>query len=540
MDKIEKSFPDVKTLVIDSTVGLIKIPNTLFPNVKKVKSNSRAFAFSDECLVYNGSDSMYITLFNTFCKNKDEEIDLTNIQQIADKAFYKCQSLNIKNTEMLSFFKDLAFEGSALSQQPFMNGVKLMNDIVIEVDESAEEVILPDEDEPIRRFADNVNLSKVKKLIIHNAKSLRYLNTIAMPPVLVLDSDKFTKSSIEIVAHMFRNQTYVQQLKLTDKVKDFKEIDGIVYNNSMTELIACSIDKESVEIPEGIVTISRGAFKYCKIKTIKLPDSLETIEEYAFSYCHKLRHIDFGKSLYLIGNKAFLECTALEEVEFPEQLKVIKASAFLNSGLESIKLNEGLQRIGLWAFANTNITSVDIPASVNEIGPRAFGIKLKSLEFEKFSPVYFFEIIDGAMDDEVIEVKCQDKIAYIPRYIKPSMEKKFQESFIWYFNQDLEKTWEFWDYAYLASGRENAAFVEYEAFAGYRAEAYLKKNAKRFAFRLIKEGDEEKTVRFLKLGFLSNASLKELASKANELGQMTVQAYLLELLRGERNHDFSL
>ena len=120
------------------------------------------------------------------------------------------------------------------------------------------------------------------------------------------------------------------------------------------------------------------------------------------------------------------------------------------------------------------------------------------------------------------------------------MEKKFQESFIWYFNQDLEKTWEFWDYAYWASGRENAAFVEYEAFAGYRAEAYLKKNAKRFAFRLIKEGDEEKTVRFLKLGFLSNASIKELASKANELGQMTVQAYLLELLRGECNHDFSL
>ena len=43
MSKTEKMFPDVEELVIANNVKNILIPNTLFPNVKKVTSRSPYF-----------------------------------------------------------------------------------------------------------------------------------------------------------------------------------------------------------------------------------------------------------------------------------------------------------------------------------------------------------------------------------------------------------------------------------------------------------------------------------------------------------------
>lgn len=58
----------------------------------------------------------------------------------------------------------------------------------------------------------------------------------------------------------------------------------------------------------------------------------------------------------------------------------------------------------------------------------------------------------------------------------------------------------------------------------------FEKNSKRIAVRLLCNGDEEKAVIFLKLGFVSKITLKELLEIADEKELMVVKSYLLEQL----------
>ena len=58
----------------------------------------------------------------------------------------------------------------------------------------------------------------------------------------------------------------------------------------------------SVELPEGLETLSRNVFSGCrKLKSIRLPRSLKTIDDYAFAYCKELRRIFIPSSVEYMG-----------------------------------------------------------------------------------------------------------------------------------------------------------------------------------------------------------------------------------------------
>lgn len=78
MKSSRKSFPDVKQLIINDNVSIIQISNTLFPNVKKIESSSQYFE-NGENLIYKKNMNFgggYRVLYNTFCKQEGEVIDL--------------------------------------------------------------------------------------------------------------------------------------------------------------------------------------------------------------------------------------------------------------------------------------------------------------------------------------------------------------------------------------------------------------------------------------------------------------------------------
>ena len=60
------------------------------------------------------------------------------------------------------------------------------------------------------------------------------------------------------------------------------------------------------------------------------------------------------------------------------------------------------------------------------------------------------------------------------------------------------------------------------------AKEYLKKNSKRIITRLVEEGDEDKIVQFLNLGFVSKPTLKSLIPKAEEKELTIVSSYILK------------
>ena len=136
----------------------------------------------------------------------------------------------------------------------------------------------------------------------------------------------------------------------------------------------------SVEIPEGVRTISEGAFFYCdKLESVEIPSTVTDIQKGVFALCKNLESITVAEantkyfssqncviekssktltvgckgsviptdgSVTVIGEEAFSDCTGLTEITIPKTVKTLENYAF--SGCESL-------------------LSINIPASVKSI-----------------------------------------------------------------------------------------------------------------------------------------------------------------------------
>ena len=542
----EKSFKSVKKLVINESVKNIQIPNSLFPNVVEIESFSKSF-LSGNCLVYvqrygYNNEHSNCELLNTFCKKEDAVIDLEGIRSLASNAFSGCESTLLINASDDIDYDSQAFENSGFMKLPFVNNLKMVGNVVLDVDVSADEVDLPDQKRKCI-FAKGIALSKIKKLICHNYETLAWHNVYEAPQNIVFDTDEqVSESDIQYIVHLSGYRTSaVKHATLTAKVKGFKEIDGVVYNDDMTRLIACSQDVKSLIIPEGIISIMKSAFDNCDIKSVKLPDSLKKLGTFAFANCKNLEKVDFGTGLEVINHNVFEGCVNLHSIELPSQMEAILSDAFIRSGLESVVLNDGLKKIGDGAFDSTKLVSVTIPETVDVLGLGCLGRCIKTITFNRRydSVMSAFARTNNPSsrycgDDDFIKIWYQERKMYVPRYIKPNMYDVLKDIVVHFFNSDEEYLTS-WNCAYSKETREDIAIMEAADKAPgdtmwTRREDYLKKNSKRIAVRLLCNGDEEKAVIFLKLGFVSKITLKELLKIADEKELMTVKSYLLEQL----------
>lgn len=95
----------------------------------------------------------------------------------------------------------------------------------------------------------------------------------------------------------------------------YTAIDGVIYTKNLNELVAFpsnhpikhfivpsstrivgswafwSSNVETVELPNGLITIGYGAFGFSAINSINIPDSVKDIEENAFEYCSGLKQM---------------------------------------------------------------------------------------------------------------------------------------------------------------------------------------------------------------------------------------------------------
>lgn len=144
---------------------------------------------------------------------------------------------------------------------------------------------------------------------------------------------------------------------------------------------ACGEDTYISEIPEGIVSIGVGAFKYNTHWYIKLPSTLRIIEKEAFAFNKYLGKVDISNGITVIPNSAFAFCEKLESINIPESVKNIEEYAFNGcSNLANITIPNSVISIGVYAFYDCGLYSITIPGSVTTIGKGAFeGCQLKSL-----------------------------------------------------------------------------------------------------------------------------------------------------------------
>lgn len=84
-----------------------------------------------------------------------------------------------------------------------------------------------------------------------------------------------------------------------------------------------------VELPEGLVKISKKAFFHCEyLRKLSLPSTVVEIEDMAFSYCCDLQQLILPVGLKTIGKSAFRHCCQVKEIDVPQTVEWIGKEAF--------------------------------------------------------------------------------------------------------------------------------------------------------------------------------------------------------------------
>lgn len=539
MKHTKKSFPDVEELMIGHDVDEICIPNTLFPNVQMVYSDS-IFFLTGRYLVKKRNGQP--TLLNAFCK--DEALEISVIVSIAD---YALANSNIKkipyNYSALIRCEPMAFKDSYFEKQPFVNGVKTAGRIIVAIDPEADEVVLPDEEYSMAACAVGVNLADVKHLVIHDPNSICAYRIKGVPKeVTFVTTPETHYNHIINVMHAAKPDDgyYVEKVNIIDKNGQFVEKDGVVYTSDMKTLIACSLSVTDLVVPEGVKEIISYAFANTRIKNVKFPDSLAILNENAFYKCRELQNVDFGSGLDTIKGFAFQECASLTHIKMPPQMKMIGRYAFCDSGVESVELNEGLLLVHEGAFSGCKIDELKLPDSLENIGTftDASGIKcIKSSHFIKDIPLNACHAGASSYlyDDEfdaVFRYDCGDKTVFLPRCVKKSDCCEFRTVIEGFLQKGSKSNLEYlslYKYANTRGGRERTAYLEYLEFKGEEQKSFLKKRGKQVFMMLLEESDED-AIKFLGLGILTPKAKKDILEIVSKGENYALSAAVLEAI----------
>lgn len=366
-DEVDKVFPNVKKIHINENVYYISMKNSMFPNVREVTSDSPEF-YGGDMLVEENDGTV---LLNTFCKKAGEVINLDGIDMIAANAFNGCESINIINTEYVSICSEGAFKNSAVERLPFVNGVRMVGCMLVGIDNTCDNIVIPDDEINISTIISGLDWSHVKNVTVSHASTVYDMSMTAkaMPKkVTVMSVEGYELKTLKLA-----NISYVNIVNSSH----YRTIDGIVYSLDGKCLIACPTGRTGrVDIPEGVEEIARNAFKLGNLEEVYFPSTLKKVGDMAFFYCKNLKKVDFGTGLEMIGSNAekqcFASCDNLKSIIIPPQVTSIGSRVFENSAVNEICISEGLVSVSNNAFNGCPIKTVKLPESLKKISEDAF------------------------------------------------------------------------------------------------------------------------------------------------------------------------
>lgn len=551
---VKKQFPNIDTIVIGKNISSIEISNFMFPNVKRVISHSKYFVSDSTCLIevqYNGDK----VLNNTFCKGKNEVIDMDGISGIEPYAFEGCMSTNLinvnQNAKLLNPYKENTLHGSMFLLKESQKNIRLFQNVLTGI--NVPDVIVPH------------NITDVyTDMDFYCAKVIRMDNIDIFTKIAIRLSDYKSKHidyhcdavldikgrvPVNELCNLLTNTAFDSISISTD---EYLTVDGILYSKDKRILMRYPVGKrcDEIIIPEGTEHIMDEAFMSCNVKSVVIPDSVKHIDSYAF-YESQLEHVTFGKGLSYISEWAFAS-TKLEEVEIPGNVKMICESAFSDTPLKKVILHEGVESILKDAFYGQNINCLEIPSSLKYLGKQAFCVSRPdtgklTIRIKETLPQNFISAFVSLYVSKETEKRNQGNIKIcfdngkqivIPGIMRnidaDTMNKEFNAGIIEY------KC--YYDKAVLTETKQDMVF-DY-LYEGHQDDkeiiTYLRRTAKNIAKRYIKSKDSQRLIKFVELGFLTGKSLNSILKLANEAGMTTAAAYILRKLEDMSKSTFRL
>lgn len=536
-----RTFPNVKKLVIGMLTQSVSIKNSLFPNVREVKSNTSSFK-SGDMLVKQTEDSGDV-LLNTFCKKKDEKIDLKGIMIISDWAFDGCMSVNVLNGEEIRVCERYAFNNSALLMQPFTDGLRFAGRILIDAEEGAD-ARLPKNFILIGIWI-ATDLRKLNSIRIEDYENLKMISFMTKGPKRIIFADKKKVGQKELLQNV--SNPKLEYFDLESRQRALKSIDGVLYSKKGDRLICCPAGRRHLVIPEGVTEIEPRVFSCCDIESVEFPDSLRIIGEGAFSHCDKLKSIKFGNGIEKIGSQNddegcfFAYCTELEEIEFPPSLKYLGQNAFYGcKNLKRVRFNDGLMVIDKDAFNYcTNLKEVTLPYSLQEIGWHNFSCTEKiNMKFDVHLLAYLAMALAGSKpQDFYVDIFFSDlnRHVILPIFLILQGRGKLLTAIHKSETVDdvIQNTKTLFREGYTFKSRYRTAIKQYQCLQLNEAKSFLIFDAEEIAADIIESDNEEDMVNLLMLGIIPEEHLKIIQDniEITKPEWTTSLAYILESLR---------
>lgn len=200
------------------------------------------------------------------------------------------------------------------------------------------------------------------------------LNSIELPSSIdsignqaFSNCDNLTQVNLPASLQKFDNMSFyrsnqISEINIETGNPYITSIDGVVYNNSITNLIYYPPAKE--------------------VDTVRLPESVNTIESGSFSYCHSIKTVDLTNNITTIG-----------------------ISAFYNSHIETIAIPNSISYIESRTFqACSTLVAVNLPASIDSIGRQTFDdcINLNSINCDATIPPLLYPYVFSDVPESAI------------------------------------------------------------------------------------------------------------------------------------------
>lgn len=544
-EKCKKVFSSVENLIIERNVLSIIIPNKMLPNVKNVESKSSNFMTGKYLIEKAG-----MRLLNAFVQDEETAIDFTQFNRIEGYAFEGCKTKNAigLNEMKISMIQDTAFEDSGFLDQPFIGGIKCLGPFIIDIDETADEIILPKNN--VRFCVPKKPKERVRVPNVNAFAAMRKL-----PKKAIIEDKKINYDDALLYNFCSRD---IEELE--SRVPRYKTVDGILYSADMKTLIICPTGKTgTVVIPDGVTRIRKSAFSRSKISKVIFPDSMVSLQNEAFYGCEYLKEIDFGHGIEQIGGNGsqhvFSGCS-MKKLVFPPQIKEIGINAFFSCGeLEEVIFNEGLETIHRGAFKNCpKLTEIHLPASIKKVGLDAFlcevlrdGIQDVNVNMstipEDFGRAFIH--LGNMQTPRCINVHIDNKDGIFD-FVLPDCVSAVTPGYSEIVSacnlmvgQEYDKKFRRLKSAFMYAS--NSRFKCVDAFKTYKktknesAKKYLSDYQKRTAEAIAMELTEKDFVDFLRLDFINLGYDKGIVKRLQEQNWNIALAYMLEEGREENN-----